>query len=430
LKLPFSFFLALRYLKPKRTFVSIITLISTLGVMLGVTVLILVISVMTGFDRELRQKVVDWDAHILVGSEDVLHDWRDLTVKIRSTPDVIGTAPYVQGPVIVEFRDQRLASMIRGIDPAEEEKVVPLKRFIKKGALDLEGESAVLGVELARRLHIGVGDKLTVYSPGNLGQVLDSIKELEKTKGEDERKAIDKLREVVLPKELTVTGIFETGHYTHDSEFLLVPLYVGQELYNLGDALHGVTVRTVDPYGAERVKREIEKFLQPPEYAQTWIDMNSQFFEAVRLERTVMFFLLFFIVVVAAFGIMNTLITVTVQKTRDIGIMKAIGANIWQIVWVFLGQGVVVGVFGTLSGLGVGMTLIRYRNPVSRWLANTLHIEIFPRQVYQFSEIPAQVVPRDVAIICISAFVICWIFALIPAYRAARLDPVKALRYE
>ena len=430
MKLPFSFFLALRYLTPKRTFVSIITLISTVGVMLGVTVLILVIAVMTGFDRELRQKVVDWDAHILVGSEDVLRNWRDLTVKIRSTPGVVGTAPYVQGPVIVEYQQQRIAPVIRGIDPAEEEKVVPLKRFIKKGALDLEGESAVLGVELARRLRVTVGDKITVYSPGNLGQILDGIKELEKTKGEGERQAIDKLREVVLPKELTITGIFETGHFVHDSEFLLVPLYVGQELYNLGDALHGITVKTVDPYAADGVKREIEKFLQPPEYAQTWIDMNSQFFEAVRLERTVMFFLLFFIVVVAAFGIMNTLITVTVQKTRDIGIMKAIGANIWQIVWVFLGQGVVVGVFGTLTGLGLGMTLIRYRNEFSRWLASTLHIEIFPRQVYQFSEIPAEVVPRDVAIICISAFVICWIFALIPAYRAARLDPVKALRYE
>jgi lipoprotein-releasing system permease protein len=430
LKLPFSFFLALRYLKPKRTFVSIITLISMAGVMLGVTVLILVISVMTGFDRELRQKVIDFDAHILVGSEDVLHDWRDLTVKIRNTPGVVGTAPYVQGPVIVEFQNQRLAPMIRGVDPAEEEKVVPLQKFIKKGSLDLEGESAVLGVELARKLHIDVGDKLTIYSPGNLGEILDGIKALEKSKGQDERQAIDKLREVVLPKELTVTGIFETGHYLHDSEFLLVPIHIGQELYGLGDALHGITVKTVDPYGAEAVKRDIQQFLQPPQFAQTWIDMNSQYFEAVRLERTVMFFLLFFIVIVAAFGIMNTLITVTVQKTRDIGIMKAIGANIWQIVWVFLGQGVVVGVFGTLSGLALGMTLIRYRNEFSQWLASTLHIEIFPKQVYQFSQIPAEVIPRDVAIICISAFVICWIFALIPAYRAARLDPVTALRYE
>ena len=430
LKLPFSLFLALRYLKPKRTFVSIITLISVLGVTLGVTVLILVISVMTGFDRELRQKVMDFDAHILVTTEDVLHDWRDLTVKIRNTPGVVATAPYVQGPVIVEFNGRRLAPLIRGIDVEEEEKVIPLSKFIIRGKLDLEGDSAVLGVELARKLQIDVGDKLTVYSPGNLSQILDGIKKLENKGSAQEQEAIDQLREVVLPKELTVTGIFETGHYVHDSEFLLVPVHVGQELYGLEDALHGITVRTADPYGAEKVKEEIEKFLTPPQYAQTWIDMNSQFFEAVRLERTVMFFLLFFIVVVAAFGIMNTLITVTVQKTREIGIMKAIGADIWQIVWVFLAQGMVVGLFGTLAGLGLGMTLIRYRNEFSQWLTSTFGIEVFPRQVYQFSQIPAEVIPGDVAIICVAAFIICSIAALIPAYFAARLDPVKALRFE
>ena len=385
LKLPFSLFLALRYLKPKRTFLSIITLISVLGVMLGVTVLILVISVMTGFDRELRQKVIDFDAHLLVSTEDVLHDWRTLKAKIDKTPGVVATAPYVQGPVIVEFQNRRLAPLIRGIDPAEEEKVIPLRKFIKYGKLDLEGESTVLGIELARKLQVSVGDKVTVYSPGNLGQILDGIKKLENAKGEEEKKAIDQLRDVILPKELTVTGIFETGHYLHDSEFLLVPVYIGQELYGLGDALHGITIKTDNPYGAERVKQAIQQFLEPPEYAQTWIDMNHQYFEAVRLERTVMFFLLFFIVVVAAFGIMSTLITVTVQKRREIGIMKALGANIAQIIWVFLGQGTIVGLFGTVTGLGLGMTLIRYRNEFSHWLASTLHIEIFPREVYQFS---------------------------------------------
>jgi len=385
---------------------------------------------MTGFDRELRQKVIDFDAHIFVTSQEVLSDWRDLVVKIRNTPGVVATAPYVQGPVIVEFEGHRVAPLIRGIDLEQEEKVIPLQKFIKQGKLDLEGESTVLGIELARQLGVSVGDKITVFSPGNLGRIVDSMKRLENANGGDEKAIVDQLREVILPKELTVTGIYETGHYSHDSGFLLVPLYIAQELYGLGDSLHGIIVRTNDPYRAESVKEAIEQFLHPPQYAETWIDMNKQFFEAVRLERNVMFFLLFFIVVVAAFGIMSTLITTTVQKRREIGIVKALGATVSQIVWVFLGQGTITGLFGTLTGLGLGMTLIRYRNEFSRWLASTLHIEIFPREVYQFSELPAQVVPQDVWIICISAFLICSLAALIPAYFAARLDPVKALRYE
>src|SRR5207248_3926585 len=248
LKLPFSLFLALRYLKPKRTFLSILTLISVLGVMLGVTVLILVISVMTGFDRELRQKVIDFDANILVTGEEVLTNWRDLTEKIRATPHVVATAPYVQGPVIVEHNEQRLAPLIRGIDPEQEEKVVSLQKFMKAGKLDLSGDTTVLGIELARQLNVNVGDTVTVYSPGNLSIVLDRIKKLEHATAEEEKKAIAELREVVLPKDLTVTGIFETGHYVHDSQYLLVPLFIGQELYGLGDALHGITVKTQDPY--------------------------------------------------------------------------------------------------------------------------------------------------------------------------------------
>ncbi len=430
MNLPFSLFLALRYLKPKRTFLSIITLISILGVTLGVTVLILVISVMTGFDRELRQKVMDFDAHILVTSEEVITDWRELTQRLQATPGVIATAPYIQGPVIVEHENKRFAPLIRGIDPEQEEKVIPLQKFLKSGTLDFNGDNCVVGIELARKLNLHVGDKVTVYSPGNLGRILDSLKQAENAQGDAEKDAVGKLRELVLPKDLTVTGIYETGHYVHDSEFLLVPIYIGQELYGLGDALHGITVRISDPYAAERIKERIEPLLSGSEFAQTWIDMNRQFFEAIRLERTVMFFLLFFIIVVAAFGIMSTLITVTVQKRREIGIMKALGATVGQIVWVFLGQGMVVGLFGTLTGLGLGMTLIRYRNEVSQWLARTLHVEIFPREVYQFSSIPAEVIPHDVMWICISAFLICAFAALIPAYFAARLDPVKALRFE
>jgi len=178
------------------------------------------------------------------------------------------------------------------------------------------------------------------------------------------------------------------------------------------------------------VRERLLEVLPPQLPAYTWIDLNRQLFDAIAMERNVMFFLLLFIIIVAAFGIMNTLITVTVQKTREIGILKALGAGTWQIVWVFLAQGMTVGVFGVAAGLGLGLTVVRFRNELSQWLANTLGIEVFPKQVYQFQQIPAEVSGSDVAIICVSAFAICSLAALIPAYFAARLDPVKALRYE
>ena len=424
----FSLFLALRYLKPKRTFLSIITLVSILGVTLGIMVLILVISVMTGFEQELRRKVIGFDAHIVITNQSVMEGWSETMAMCQKQPNVTAIAPFVQGPVIVEFENRRLAPKIRGVDPELEEKVVSVGEFIIEGAYDLEGDKTVLGSELARTLGAGVGDKVTVYSPGNFNEILAELERIEKEGG----KAADAgaLRQMILPKELEVTGIFESGRYMYDSEFLIVPLHIGQELYSLGNAIHGLALRTSDPYIAPEVRESLNQKLTPPEFALTWIDLNKQIFDAIRMERNVMFFLLMFIVLVAAFGIMNTLITVTVQKTREIGVMKALGARTHQIIGVFLAQGMVVGVFGTITGLALGISVVQYRNEVSQWLANTLHIEIFPRSVYQFSEIPAQVVPSDVAIICVSAFFICSLAALIPAWFAARLDPVKALRYE
>lgn len=428
MKAPFSLFLALRYLKPKRTFVSLITIISILGVTLGIMVLILVISVMTGFDQELRRKVLGFDAHLLVTSDGVLREWRDVEAQVAKTPHVIATAPFVQGPVIAEFMGRRLAPKIRGIDPEREQRVTDVKSAIVEGSFDLDGDKVVLGDELARQLGVGIGDKVTVFSPGNISEIMEELDKAEKDP--ESQKTLKDLREMVLPADLVVSGIFKSGRYVYDSEFLLVPLHVGQELYGLGDDLHGLTVKTEEPYTAPAVKEVLLAQFPPPIQVDTWIDLNKQLFDAIAMERNVMFFLLLFIVIVAAFGIMNTLITVTVQKTREIGIMKALGATTSQIVWIFLAQGMVVGFFGNITGLAAGMSLIRWRNELKEWLARTLGIEIFPAGVYQFAEIPAEVVPRDVAIICISAFIICSLAALIPAYSAARLDPVKALRYE
>ena len=424
----FSLFLALRYLKPKRTFLSIITLVSILGVTLGIMVLILVISVMTGFEQELRRKVIGFDAHVIVSNGGVLENWEATAEQVMKNPHVKAAAPFVQGPVIVEYQNRRLAPKIRGVDPELERKVVNVADFIVDGSYDLDGNKTVIGSELARELGVGIGENVTIFSPGNFNQILDELDRIQRSG--DKSTDVSALKQMILPTELEVAGIFESGRYLYDSEFLLVPLHIGQELYNLAGGAHGLALATTDPYLANTVRDELNASLPRPQSAMSWIDMNKQIFDAIRMERNVMFFLLMFIILVAAFGIMNTLITVTVQKTREIGVMKALGAQTHQIIGVFVAQGMVVGVFGTLTGLSLGIAMVQFRNEVSRFLSSAFHIEIFPASVYQFSEIPAEIVPSDVVLICVSAFAICSLAALIPAWFAARLDPVKALRHE
>jgi lipoprotein-releasing system permease protein len=427
-RLPLTCFLALRYLKPKRTFLSLITLISILGVVLGIAVLIIVISVMTGFERELQRKIIGFDADLNIAGDRVMDEWHQILDRTRKTEGVVAAAPYAQGRVVVQFQNHRAVPWLRGIDPALEQKVANLKQYLVAGEFDLSGDNGIIGSELAATLGVSVGDTIEVYSPHDMGELQKALDDAENKT--DNHKELQRVRELILPMEITITGVFNSGRYAYDSDYILVPLHIVQEAYSLGGGIHGIAVRTTNPFRADKVRDRLNCFLEPPFQAVTWIDQNRELFDAIRTERTTMFFVLIFVVIVAAFGIMSTLITSTVQKTREIGLLKALGARMSQIMWIFLAQGMIVGFFGTLIGLTSGIALVQYRNEVRDFLSATLHVELFPAAVYQFAEIPAEIVPHDVLVICVSGFLICSIAAIIPAYFAARLDPVKALRYE
>lgn len=431
MKAPFSLFLALRYLKPKRTFVSIITLISVLSVTVAITVLIVVIAVMTGFDRSLQRAILGFEPHLRVGNGELLRSWRESMAQVESTPGVTGVAPYAQGPVMIEHHGRVFTPIMRGIDSEAEQKLIDLRRFIEDrglGSSQLESDTVILGMALARELGVAVGDTITVYAPGNVSGILAEIRREEEDPDAKPRTLKELKGEVVLPAELRVIGIFNSGLNSYDSSFLLVPLFVAQELYDLGDAVHGLSVKTTDAYHAGEVQRMINEKLDGMAVAISWFQEHRERFDAIRMERHVMFVILMFLAVVAAFCIMNTLITVTVQKTREIGIMKSLGSTPAQIIWVFLIQGMIVAALGTVSGLVVGLTLLHYRNPFRDWLSAQTGMEIFPAGIYEFEGIPAEIIPRDIAVICLSTFAVCSLAALIPAWFAARLDPVKALR--
>ena len=408
-RLPFEVFLGLRYLKPKRTFVSVITLISLAGVTIGVWVLIVVIAVMSGFDRELREKLMGMHAHVTVMGGLIEHSDK-LLQTVLATPHVRAATPFVLNVVLIEFERHAATPYLKGIDPKREVTVSKLGTYIKEGSLDLEGDKVVIGRELSAQYGIFLGDKITVYSPRNFEK-----------KGE----------EVYLPMELTVTGIFESGMYEYDYALIFTSLETAQELFSLGNAVHGIEITTDDPInGARDVAAALNKKLPAPLGAQTWAQMNQRLLGAIQVEKSVMFFILTFIIIVAAFGIMSTLITVTVQKTREIGVMKALGAASGKILRIFLLQGFIVGVFGVALGLGLGLLTVRNINPINHFLSQVVGIDLFPRDIYNFPSIPAFLTIQDLLTIGLSALVICTLAGVLPALRAARLEPVEALRHE
>jgi len=408
-RLPFELFLGLRYLKPKRSFVSAITLISLIGVTLGVWVLIVVIAVMSGFDRELRDKLMGMHAHVTV-SGGVIKNGAELLKTIERTPHVKAAAPFVMGLVLVEFNRHVATPYMKGIDPEREVKVSKLGSYLKEGGLDLNGDKVVIGRELAEQYDIHLGDKITVYSPRNIEK-----------KGE----------EVYLPLDLTVTGIFQSGMYEYDVGLIFTSLKTAQELYELRGAIHGVELTADDPFvGANSVAYTLNRKLPSPLHAATWMQLNEKILGAIQVEKTAMFLILSLVIVVAAFCVMGTLITVAAQKTNEIGVLKAVGATSWRIARLFLFQGFIVGLFGVAAGLALGLLTIGHIEQVRAFLSNVLQIELFPREIYNLQKIPTYLTGRDLVTIAVVAQIIATLGGVLPALWAARLEPVEALRHE
>jgi lipoprotein-releasing system permease protein len=423
-RLPFELLLALRYLRPKRTFVSIITLISIIGVALGVAVLIIVISVMSGFDHDLREKILGFNAHIDVGNSNgrPMPDCARVAGIIASNKNVRGVSPLVIGKVLVETQEetnkpsQADAPILRGVDPQAEGSVSVLPHSIVEGKFDLSGHGVVIGSGFARNLGLHVGDRLAIYSPHD-------IEQMRKNRGKENEVAI-------LPEDYEVRGIFDVGYYEFNTLFIVTSLENAQDLYNLGDSVHELEVMLTDPYQAAAVKRQLEQTLGPEFIASTWMEQNSTMLNAILVEKKVMMYIMFFIVVVAAFGITCTLITFVVMKTSEIGLMKAVGATHNQVMFVFVIQSIIVSVFGVACGLGLGLFALYIRNDFLHVMDRLTGFELFPASIYGFSELPALIIPSDIVIICGGSLVICLLAAILPARHASKMNTVEALRHE
>jgi lipoprotein-releasing system permease protein len=421
-RLPFELMLALRYLRPKRTFVSVITLISIVGVALGVAVLIIVISVMTGFDRQLREKIVGFNAHLRIeAAQGPLRDYERVMASVAPSPAVKGVAPYVLGQVMVktqpaEGNPRVVAPLLRGIDPQREGAISLLPSSVKAGAYDVRGYGILVGRALAEQMKVRVGDALAVYSVNALEKWESSRK-----KGSEE---------APLAEDYVVKGIFEVGFHDFDSAYVLCSLPNAQDLYDLGEGVHGLLVSLHDPEQAEAARAALLGKLGAGFEITTWMEENSAILEALVVEKNVMFYLLFFITIVAAFGITSALITFVVQKTREIGTLKALGATSGQVMWLFLSQSLAVGVVGVICGFGLGMLAVLYRNQFLHLMRRLTGFELFPSRIYQFTELPGLIVPGDIAIICGGSLIICLLAGVLPAWNAGRLRPVEALRHE
>jgi lipoprotein-releasing system permease protein len=406
--LPFSLFLALKYLRPKRSFISVVTAISVTGVLLGVAILVIVLSVMTGFDNMWRDKILSFKPHLAVTSRaGPVRDEDALCRAVEAVPGVTGAAPVIQTLVLMQREGVAMAPIVVGVPPDRAGRVSRVPRSVRSGRFDIEGRNTVVGIDLAERMGAKVGDKVLVYSPRNV-------------MSQDE---------LYLPEELTVSGVFDMGMWDFDSRFILTSLEVARDLAGMEDGADAVYVMTSDPFRFAEMAERVRKAAGAAYDVRTWRDEDALMFSALSHEKTMMFVLLVFITVVAIFCVTNTLIVITVQKTNEIGLLKAVGFSSGRIMAAFVWHGWIQCLAGIAAGIGVGLLVLDHLNDIASWLT-ALNVEVFPKEIYRLNEIPWSTSFGELARIALFVMAFCTLSSILPAYRAARLDPVEALRNE
>jgi lipoprotein-releasing system permease protein len=424
--MPYELFVGLRYLKAKRksTFISIITIISTAGVALGVMALIIVLAVMTGFEEDLKEKILGTNAHIVVlKSNGEMTDYNDLLGKLKGLGGVTAATPFIYNQVMLSTGKNVSGVVLRGIETRTDTQVTNLFKSMIEGKLsDLDKAKpapvagiepplpgVVIGKELAGHLNLYVGDTVNVISP--LGNITP-------------------LGMIPKMKRFRVTGIFNTGMFEYDSTLAYVALGEAQSFLGMGDTVTGIQLKVADVYKTAEIVRNINSNIGFPYYARDWMQMNKNILFALKTEKMVMFIILTLIVLVAAFGIASTLFMVVMEKTKDIAILKSMGATGRSIMRIFVLEGLIIGVTGTLFGVMGGLLVALNLETIVSFIQRVTGFELFSKDVYYLDRFPSLVIPGDVLLISVTAVIISFVATLYPSWQASRMAPAEALRYE
>jgi len=413
---PAALYIGLRYTRAKRRnhFISFISLVSMLGIALGITVLITVLSVMNGFDQEIKKRVFSMVPPITLSSNSgYLSNWQDVQSLLAKNPVVKGTAPFVTGEVLLSVSGATQPAILSGVLANEEKTVSKVAEKMIQGKLsDLQPNhfGIVLGENLARALNVVTGDKITVMTP---------------------QASLSPAGVIPRSKRFTVVGIFRAGNgFGFDKGLGFIHLTDAQKLFLMGNNVTGLHVDVQEVFAAPRIAQELRKGLSPSASITTWSDQFGEFFHAIQLEKTMMFLILLLLIAVAAFNLVSTLMMVVNEKESDIAILRTFGATPGTIMAIFIVQGGLVGIMGTLMGLVGGVLLASNVTDLVNWIERVFHIQFLSSNIYFVNYLPSVILVSDILNICAASLILSLLATIYPAWRAAKTDPVESLRYE